>query len=237
MSEGEAPFYDSFEDYLLCDPELDGECPPPEGLIPMSKDFIAGHFFLWFLTMINAAGPIVYWYVWMKPSLDGNASATARLETNFWWMEMAWPLIVWGHVGLYGFPAFWGIFAWFGIGFFDKVYKFWMDAMMNYFGTFMHFIACLGFLAGSGFWVPNGLYTVLDAWVTAGAYVGWTVITFVWIGLTKPKSIEYMKWKNCEKKNYDKDGCEPPEVVAEEDDDAEEIPEDATTFYWDMFPM
>ena len=137
----------------LRDGGISGEdCIPPIEGIPQAKSFIAAHFMLWFLTLINAAGPIVYWFVWMKPALDGNATAKALLEKNFWWMEMAWPLIVWGHVGLYGFPAFWGIFAWFGIKFFDKVYKFWMDAMMNYIGTIMHFIASLGFLAGSGFW-------------------------------------------------------------------------------------
>ena len=150
---------------------------------------------------------------------------------------MAWPLIVWGHIGLYGFPAFWGIFSWFGIGFFDVVYEFWMDAMINYFGTIMHFIASLGFLAGSGFWVANGLLTNLDGWITAGAYVGWSVVTFVWVGFSKPKSEKYMFYKNCERQDEPEEDCYYVEEEAEEDEEAEEIPDDATTFWWDAFPM
>ena len=50
-----------------------------------------------------------------------------------------------------------------------------------------------------------------------------------------------MKWKNCEKKDYENEECwyNPllEEEEAAEEDDAEEIPDDATTFYVDMFPF
>ena len=196
------------------------------------------HFFLWFLTWINAGVPILMWYLYVKPLIDAKPVDKARLDTNFWWMDLAWPMIVWGHVGLYGFPVFWGIFSWFGIGFFDVVYQFWMDAMINYFGTIMHFMASLGFLAGSGFWVANGIFTNLDGWITGGAYLGWSVLTFVWIGLTKPGSENYMFYRNCEGQDEPEERCYHLGVEEEaEKDDAEEIPEDATTFWWDAFHM
>ena len=47
-----------------CLPELDENCVIPT---VSPKPYIVGHFFLWFLTMINAATPITFWYVWMKP--------------------------------------------------------------------------------------------------------------------------------------------------------------------------
>ena len=62
-------------------------------------------------------------------------------------------------LGLYGFPAFVGFFTWFGIGFFDKLFKFWMTAMVNYIGSIMHFCMMLTFLAGSAWWVDNTVMT------------------------------------------------------------------------------
>ena len=180
-----------------CIPELDPDCVVDNGLVDPNQ-FIVGYFFLWFLSIINSVTPIIMWFFYIKPMIDAKPTESVRLDTNFWWMSMAWPLVIWGHVGLYGFPAFWGIFSWFGIGFFDLVYVFWMDSMINYFGTIMHFIASLGFLAGSGFWVSNGIFTNLDGWITAGVYTAWSVVTFVWIGFTKPLAEQYMFYKNCE---------------------------------------
>ena len=52
------------EEILDCIPELDDDCVVPT---VSPKPYIAAHFMLWFLTWINAAGPITFWYAWMKP--------------------------------------------------------------------------------------------------------------------------------------------------------------------------
>ena len=71
------------------------------------------------------------------------------------------------------------------------------------------------------------MVTATRAWITAGVYAGWSVITWVWLGFTLERSKQYMYLRHC------KDECYV-EVEAEEDE-AEEIPEDATTFVWDGF--
>ena len=223
MSDEITPFDDFSGE---CDPELDPDCFAP----PMAKHYAGAHFALWFLCVINSVTPILYWYVWFKPEMDADPANTAILDRNWWWMGAAWPMIVWGHIGLWGFPAFWGLFTWFGVKFFDKVYQFWMVSFVNYIGTIMHFLASLAFLAGAGFWIEQDMISVARAWGTAGAYVGWTVITFIWAGLTTDKSNTYMYLRHCKEDCY-------VEIPAEEDEEAEEIPDDATTFHagiWDF---
>ena len=210
------------QDVIDCDPN-DPDCEQ----LPKAKQFAAAHFFLWLFTVLNGGAPIIYWFFFFKKEIDADAVSKPILYRNWWWMETAWPMIIWGHVGLYGFAAFWGLFTWFGVKFFDVVYSFWMTAMVNYIGTIMAFAACLSFLAGAGFWVPNDLVSITRAWITSGAYVGWTVLGFFWMGLTVEKSKTYMYLRHC------KDDCYV-EVEAEEDE-AEEIADDATTFHFDMF--
>ena len=212
MSDG-----DGFE----CDPNIE-ECGLPE-----ASSFAAAHFFLWFLTWINSAGPITYWFVWLKKEIDDDSANKAILERNWWWMDTAWPMVVWGHIGLYGVPAFFGIFTWFGVKFFDGLYKFWMTGMVNYVGTIMHFLAMLAFFAGAGFWIEQDLISRTRAWITGGAYAGWTVISFIWMAYTVDDSNMYMYLKHCDDECY-------VEVEAEEDE-AEEIPDDATTFAHDSW--
>ena len=203
-------------DDTVCDPNIEN-CDLPE-----PKDFVVAHFFLWFLTFINGSFPILYKYLFFDPELDDNPNDKVILERNWWWFDTAIPMVVWGHIGIYGFPAFFGLFTWFGVKFFDKIYEFWMTAMMSYVGTLMHFMASLAFLAGVFFWVDNGIVSKVRGWITAGVYVGWTVFTFFWIGLTLEKSKQYMFLKHCD------EDCHV-EVPAEEDD-AVEIDEDATVF-------
>ena len=131
-----------------CDPTTEN-CDGPD-----TSQYILPHFFLWFITIINAAVPIIYWFVSFKPELDANLWGKAVLEKNFWWMEFAWPIIVFGHAGLYGVAAFFGIWSWARTKFFNLIYEFWIERLVLYVGTPMHFFACLGFLAGAAFWRP-----------------------------------------------------------------------------------
>ena len=135
------------EEGLECDPNVE-DC-----YLPRASQFAAAHFFNWFLCWINAATLIIYWFVWFKPEQDANTAATTILNTNFWWMQLAWPMTVYGHAGLYGVPTFFGIFTWFGVKFFDEIYRFWMHYIVTYLGTLMHWFAIIGFLAGAAFWV------------------------------------------------------------------------------------
>lgn len=136
------------------DPGLIGDCDPntEDCFLPRASKFAAAHFFNWFLCWINAATLIIYWYVFFKPEMDADAASTTTLNTNFFWMQLAWPVTVWGHVGLYGVPTFFGIFTWFGVKFFDEIYKFWMQYFVTYIGTIMHWFGIIGFLAGAAFW-------------------------------------------------------------------------------------
>ena len=134
-------------DGMICDENTE-DC-----YMPSAKQFAGAHFTLWFFCWINAATLIVYWFVWFKPEMDADAANTAVLARNWWWMDWAWPWIVYGHVGLYGFPTFFGIFTWFGVKFFDVIYEFWFKVFIMYFGTLLHFFGSLTLLAGCGFWI------------------------------------------------------------------------------------
>ena len=211
------------------DPATDMSCDPntQDCFMPSASSYAAAHFFLWFLTWINGAFPAVFWWLYFKPDLDDDPTSKAILERNWWWFDTAWPLVIWGHMGMYGIPAFLGLFTWFGVKFFDAIFEFWMSAMMNYVGTIMHFLGMLSFLAGAGFWVDNNLISVLTGWMIAGGYTVWTVISFIWIGATQEKSNTYMYLRHCGDECY-------VEVEAEEDE-ATEIDSDATTFLSHLF--
>merc|ERR1712156_701011 len=130
----------------------------PEEEPERAMNYVAAHFFLQLLLIINTLLPTLYWFLFLKKDLDSD-SAEAIFRRNWWWFGAGWPLTVWGMLGLYGFPAFIGFFTWFGIGFFDKIFKFWMTAMVNYIGSIMHFCMMLTFLAGSAWWVDNTVMT------------------------------------------------------------------------------
>ena len=209
---------DSFE----CDPNIQ-DCG-----LPKKGDFVAAHFFLWFLTFINGGGPILYWYFSFKPYLDKDPANKAILERNWWWFDTAWPMVVWGHTAMYGMPAFLGFFTWIGSKGLDGLYKWWLTTFMNYFGTIMHFLACLSFIAGAGFWVNQDLISQVRGWLVAGSYTGWTIITFIWIGSTQKKSFKYMYLNHCGDECYVETEAEPDLAV--------EIADTATVFsQWDMF--
>lgn len=220
----------TFDDFA----EVTGETPDcelyPEDPICMALDpsqHVAAHFFLWFNTLINAGAPIIYWFIWFEPELAGSPANKAVLDTNWWWFGWAWPMMVYGHVGLYGLPFLLGFFTWSGIKGMDKFYMAWWDFPVNYLGTIMHFMTMLGLLAGAGFWKDNELITVTRAWITAGAYAGWVILNFVWQGTAKGGSYDYMYKKHC--------GDECLVEVEAEEDEAEEIADDATTFVQDIW--
>ena len=140
----------------------------------------------WFLTFINGGTPVLYWFAFLKPEIDGHAGATTieKLYNNFFWFDLSIPFIIWCHAGLYGIPALIGFLTWFGVEFMDNAYEFWMNIMINYCGGIVHFIGSLFLLVGAGFWTPNGIITRQRAWITSWSYFGWSVISFVWIALT-----------------------------------------------------
>ena len=203
---------DSFE----CDPNTQ-DCG-----LPSPKDYVGAHVALWILCWFNSAGPILYWFLGLKKEVDDDPANKKILERNWWWFDTAWPMLVWGHTVMYGFPAFFGFFTFMGSKGFDNLYKWWLTTFMNFFGTLMHLWAGLAFVAGTIFWINQDLISRVRAWITTIAYLTWTVITFIWIGSTQKKSFTYMYLKHC------KDDCYI-EVEAEEDE-AVEIDEDATTF-------
>ena len=172
---------------------------------------------------INAGAPIIYWFIWLKPEIEADAGKLVVLEKNWWWFGFSWPMIIWGHVGIYGFPAFWGILTWIGNKGLNKIYEGYMDFFLNYIGTIMHFLASLGFLAGSGFWIDNEVVPVTRSWITSGIYVGWTVITFLWIGLTRTKSDTYMFLRHCDREEGECYIEQPAEDDEAEDEDTEHL--------------
>ena len=144
---------DVFDDFEEVPEEVPGE------ELERAKNYAAAHFFLQLLLIINTLLPTLYWFLYLKKDLDADSAAEKIFKRNWWWFGAGWPLTVWGMLGLYGFPAFVGFFTWFGIGFFDKLFKFWMTAMVNYIGSIMHFCMMLTFLAGSAWWVDNTVMT------------------------------------------------------------------------------
>ena len=207
---------DGSTDGFECDPTIQ-DCE-----LPNKKDYVVAHFFMWFLTFINGAGPILYWFFGFKKEIDKDAANKAILERNWWWFDTAWPMVVWGHVVMYGFAAFLGFFTWIGSKGLDNLYKWWVTTFLNYFGTLMHFWASLSFVAGAGFWVNQDLVSRTRGWIVALGYVGWTVITFIWIGTSREKSFTYMYLNHCG------DECYVEEAAPE--DEAIEIDDNATTF-------
>ena len=215
---------------MQADEPVDGfECDPTiqDCALPDKRDFLPAHFMLWFLTMINGCFPILYWYLGLKKEVDKDAANKAILERNWWWFDTAIPLVVWGHLGLYGMAFFLGFFTFMGSKGMNNFYKWWMTTFVNYFGTLMHFYACLAFLAGAMFWVNQDLISVTRGWISAITYISWTVITFMWIGLTREKSFTYMYLGHCGEECYVEE--------AAEEDEAVEIADDVTTFQFDLF--
>ena len=214
------PLFDDFE-----------EAPAEEVEQETAMQYVAPHFFLNLLLLTNTLVPILYWFLLLKPKMDADAAATAVFKRNWWWFGAGWHMAVWGMVGLYGFPAFIGFFTWFGIKFFDKIFAFWMTVMVNYIGSIMHFFMLVTFTAGSAWWVDNTIMTRTTGWIITAIVVGWSVITFLWMGLSIEKSKRYMFLMSC------KDKCFPEQAV-EEEEEFEELADDAIEFHhggiWDF---
>ena len=188
--------------------------------LPEASNYAASHFFLWYLTWVNASMPALFWFLFFKIDVDSDPVSKAILERNFWWFDTAWPLVIWGHIATYAPAAFLGFFSWFGVPMFDSIYEFWITTAMNYLGTIVHFVGSLSFLIGAWFWVDNHLVSVLTGWIIAGGYAGWTVFTFILIGSTQERSKTFMFLRHCGDECFAEFTAEEEEIVIEIDDTA-----------------
>ena len=205
--------------------------PAEEVEVETAKQYLAATIFLEILLLTNSITPVMYWFFMLKPDMDADPAGKAVFERNWWWFGAGWYMVVWGMLGLYGFPAFIGLFfIWSGIKFFDKLFQFWMTVFVNYIGSIMHFFMLITFMAGSCWWVDNSIMTRETGWIITGSVVGWSVITFVWMGLTIEKSKRFMELRQCS-----------PNCFAEEEEEFEdefvELEDDAVEFHteiWDF---
>ena len=68
-----------------------------------------------------------------------------------------------------------------------------MTVFVNYIGSIMHFFMLITFMAVSCWWVDNSIMTRETGWIITGIVVGWSVVTFLWMGLTIEKSKRFME--------------------------------------------
>ena len=119
--------------------------------------------------------------------VEADAANAAILARNWSWKQ-GWSLMNLGWTIFYGLAGFLGFFTWFGVKGLDNMWTFYMNSMVNYLGTLIHFFTILAFCMASAWWIDQGLISVTEAWIYTGAIIGWTVITFIWIGFAEGPS-------------------------------------------------
>ena len=64
------------------------------------KDYLGGHVAIGMITLLEAVIPIILYYAWMEPRIDGWAANT--------WYKYSWRSATWGHLITFSIPfLFW----------------------------------------------------------------------------------------------------------------------------------